>query len=236
VADTDPVIRFREVSKDYRSLRPLRIASLDLCAGEACSLVGFDQAMAEVFVDLVTGRTVPDAGEIHLLGTPTTAIEDGDAWLKTLDTFGLVSERAVLLADFTIEQTLSMPFSFDFDRLPDTVRTRVAAVAAAVGLEAELTRQVATLTALGRQRLRLGCAMSRDPRLLVLEHPTVSLSADEAARFAEDVRRVVGGRTMATVVLTPDRGFGEAATGRVLVLQPATGELKGLSAWRKWFT
>jgi hypothetical protein len=38
------------------------------------------------------------------------------------------------------------------------------------------------------------------------------------------------------VVLTADGTFGEAAAGRVLSLQPATGELKGLSAWRKWFT
>jgi len=104
-----------------------------------------------------------------------------------------------------------------------------------VGLGGELTKQVATLSPLGRQRLRVACAISLEPQLLVMEHPNVSLSVAEASAFAADVRRIAGSRPMATVVLTADGAFGEAAAGRVLSLQPATGELKGLSAWRKWF-
>ena len=60
----DTLIRLRGVSKDYRSLRPLRIAELDLPPGRSLALLGFDQMMAEVFVDLITGAILPDTGEV----------------------------------------------------------------------------------------------------------------------------------------------------------------------------
>lgn len=233
--DPGVVLQIRNVTKDYRSLRPLRIERLEMSDRESCALLGFDQVMTEVFVDLVTGRTVPDTGEIVVCGRPTTAIEDGDAWLKTLNRFGLVSERGVLLAQFTVEQTLAMPFSLDIDELSEEARRRVTALADEVGLGPDLARQVATLSPLGRQRLRLACAISLEPRLLVMEHPNGPLAASEASAFASDVRRIAGSRAMATVVLTADETFGEAAAGRVLTLQPATGELKSPPAWRKWF-
>lgn len=234
--DSVPVLSVRQMSKDYRGLRPLRIADLSLDAAERCAILGLDQSMAEVFVDLVTGRTLPDQGEVLVSGQPTTAIPDGDAWMRTLDTFGIVSERTVLLAQFTVRETLTMPFSFDFEGVPDELRARVRQVAEETGLAGDLDRQVATLTPLGRQRLRLASAVSLAPRLLVLEHANATLSAPEASAFAEDLQRVAGARALATVVLTADRGFAEAAASRVLMLQPATGELKAVSGWRKWFS
>ena len=53
------VLRLSGVIKDYRGLRPLRIAALSVAAGEHVALVGVDQVAAEVFINLVTGATLP---------------------------------------------------------------------------------------------------------------------------------------------------------------------------------
>src|SRR5262245_15213280 len=100
---SDTVLRMRDVHKDYRSLRPLRVKELEMRAGQSVALLGFDQAMSEIFIDLLTGRSVPDAGEVTALGRLTTDIADADAWLGTLDRFGIVSERAVLVGELTVE-------------------------------------------------------------------------------------------------------------------------------------
>ena len=42
---------------------------------------------------------------------PTSAITDGDEWLASLDRFGIVSPRAVLIESATIQQNLAMPFT-----------------------------------------------------------------------------------------------------------------------------
>ena len=44
-------------------------------------LIGFDRPAAEVFVNLITGASLPDTGEVESLGRPTRAIADSDEWL-----------------------------------------------------------------------------------------------------------------------------------------------------------
>ena len=222
------------VRKDYRSLRPLRVKRLEVAAGESVALLGFDQAMAEVFIDLLTGRSVPDEGEVVALGRPTTAIADADAWLATLDRFGIVSERAVLVGELSVEQTLALSYSFALDALSIELKGRVAAIASDVGLGTDLQAPVHALAPLSRLRLRLGRALASDPSILLLDHPSATLSTQDALVFAADVRRVAASRPLATVVLTADRAFAKAAAADVLTLQPATGELERLAGWKRW--
>jgi len=121
----DVLLRLRGVTKDYRSLRPLRIAELDVPAGRSLALVGFDQMMAEVFVDLITGAILPDSGEVVAFGQPTSAIPDRDGWLATLDQFGLLTDRAVLVEQFTVEQNLALPLSVAVEQMSVDMRERV---------------------------------------------------------------------------------------------------------------
>ena len=92
---TAAVLEFAGTSKDYRGLRPLRIESLRVGAGEQVAILGLDQMSAEMFINLATGATLPDAGEIRVFGRATSAIADSTDWLATVDRFGIVSERAV---------------------------------------------------------------------------------------------------------------------------------------------
>src|SRR5450759_1230548 len=132
------------MSKDYRGLRPLRIAELRVAAGDHVAILGFDQASAEVFVNLATGATLPDAGEVSIFGRPTKAINDSADWLATVDRFGIVSERAVLLDALTVIQNLAMPFTLEIEPPPDEVRVRAEALAHEVGLpETSWTKPVA---------------------------------------------------------------------------------------------
>jgi ABC-type transporter Mla maintaining outer membrane lipid asymmetry ATPase subunit MlaF len=231
----EPFVQLRNVSKDYRGLRPLRIESLDVRPGQVVALVGFDQMMAEVLVDLITAAIVPETGEVIVFGQRTREIADRDAWLTTLDRFGLLTERAVLLDQLTVEQNLALPFSIALDDLSSDVRERVARLASEIGLEQYLTQQAVALSPALRLRVRLGRALALDPHVLLAEHPNAALTESERTIFAADLSRIVRARDAACVVLTADRAFARAATDDVLVLQPATGALKPSSGWRRWF-
>src|SRR5688572_4785702 len=93
----DVIVSLRDVSKDYGGLRPLRVERLDLRQGETVALLGLDRAAASVLVDLVTAASLPDSGVVEILGKSTKEIADPDTWLRELDRFGILSERAVLL-------------------------------------------------------------------------------------------------------------------------------------------
>jgi len=231
------LIQVREVIKDSRGLRPLRLQEFDVHERESIALLGFDQAMAEVLVNLLTGAILPDSGTITVFGEQTNSIADAEAWVKTLDQFGLISERAVMLDQLTSEQNLAMPLSLQIHSMPGDLRDRVRRIATEVGLtDDELGTPLGSLAPLSRQRLRLGRALALDPRVLLAEHPNAPLSAADTRAFAELVRHVVAGRRISSVVVTADHAFAAAISPHVLTLQPATGLLKRSSGWRRWLS
>jgi predicted ABC-type transport system involved in lysophospholipase L1 biosynthesis ATPase subunit len=231
-----PAIHVRDVEKDYRALRPLRIRALDVREGESIALLGFDRGAAEVFVDLVTAATVPDTGRIEIFGRPTVDIQDADTWLSSLDCFGIVSERQVVIDAMTVEENLTMPLTMALHDVDAAVRAKVAALTDEVGLSTALSHQpVAALEAASRLRVRLGRALAPDPRILLSEHPNALLEGADLSRLAEEYARLVSRRGITSIVLTADTAFASAVAQRILTLQPATGELKPLSAWRHLF-
>lgn len=231
------ILSIRKVRKDYRGLRPLRIERLELHEAEAVALIGFDRVAAQVFVDLVTGAAAPDEGDIQIFGQSTSAIPDGDAWLQSLDRFGILSDRAVLLEDMAVAQNLAMPFTLELDPIPDAIRVQVAHLAADVGLDAaDLLRRAGQLAPAGRLRVRLARAVALNPRMLLAEHPNAALGAEDMPAFAADFSSLVARRRLASVTLTADHTFASAVAERVLTLDPATGALKGASGWRRWFS
>ena len=221
-----PVLELKDVSKDYQGLRPLRISSLSISSGEQVALVGLDQVSAEVFVNLVTGATLPDRGEIRLFGRATSEIVDSDDWLASVDKFGIVSRRAVLLDALTVVQNLAMPFTLEVEPPSAEMRARAIALAREVGLpESSFDRPVSGLDSLGVFRVRLARAIALDPSILVFEHPTADVAPSDVAELASRCRDVAAGRNIATVVLTADRDFAAASSSRALVHDPASGRL-----------
>jgi ABC-type sulfate/molybdate transport systems ATPase subunit len=230
------LVRLRAVTKDYRGLRPLRIESLELRAGRSMALLGFDQPMAEVLVDLITGAILPDSGDVTAFGMPTTDIADPDSWLSTLDQFGLLTDRAVLVEHFTVAQNLAVPLSLAVEDMPAQIRDRVGELASEVGLTAELDRHTGPASPSTRARIRLGRALALGPRVLLGEHPNATLSREDSDAFAADVSRIVATRGLGSLVLTADPDFARAVATDVLMLKPSTGALEPWSRWRRWFS
>ena len=224
------------LQKNYGALRPLRIQSLEVAAGERVALGGIDGPAAEVLVNLVTGATLPDAGTVHTFGASTAEISDGDEWLASLDRFGIVSPRAVLLEGSTLQQNLALPFTLELDPVPAAIAVQVAALAAECGIAPEHLPQLGgELSAPLRARTHLARALALNPQVLLVEHPTVQVDERERPPLARDFAAAIGGRGMAALIMTMDVEFAGQVAHRSLTLQPATGALVPWKAKRGWF-
>jgi ABC-type transporter Mla maintaining outer membrane lipid asymmetry ATPase subunit MlaF len=222
-----PVLHLSNVRKNYQAIRPLRVRALTISPGERIAISGLDAGAAEVLVNLVTGASVPDEGEVAVLGRNTASIADGDEWLASLDRFGIVSPRAVLLDSATLLQNLAVPYTLDIDPVPADVASRAIALASEAGLTADvLSQPIVRLTAETRMRAHLVRAVALDPQLLILEHPTAGLPEADRRRFGQDVARLAEARSLATLIISQDGEFNAAAAHRTLALNGATGELK----------
>jgi ABC-type lipoprotein export system ATPase subunit len=228
------LISLRGIVKNYQALRPLRIESLTVGAGEVVSIGGVDAAAAELFVGLVTGALLPDSGDVEIFGRSTRDVADSDAWLAMLDGVGIVTDRAVLIAQFSVEQNLAMPFTLEIDPVADAVRPQLMALASEVGLSsAELARPIATAAPDVQARVRLARALALGPRVLLAEHPSATLPRSAVKTFAADLARIAAARQLAAVVLTADDEFAATLGGRRVTLDGATGALRPVSTWRK---
>jgi len=232
-----PVLEIADLSKQYGGLRPLRVAALAVAPGEHVSLVGLDQPMAEVFVNLVTGASVADRGEVTVFGRPTSAIANSTEWLALVDRFGIVSDRVVLLEAMTVLQNLALPLTLEIEPPSAGARARAAALAVEVGLaEGDWEKPIAALDAAARVRVRLGRAVALDPAVLLLEHPTAAIDPRIAPALAAQVRSVAAARGAALIALTADRVFAEGLGGRILELDASTGRLseRGGGWFKRW--
>jgi predicted ABC-type transport system involved in lysophospholipase L1 biosynthesis ATPase subunit len=233
-ADAGIVLEIDQVSKGSGALRPLRISALRLHDGERVSIGGIDAGAGEVLVNLVTGASLPDTGEVRVSGRSTRAIANGDEWLDSLDRFGIVSPRAVLLEGATLLQNLAMPFTLDIEPVSEAIGVRAAALAERCGIEARwLAARAGDLPPAVRLRAHLARALAPEPSVVIVEHPTADVDPDDRRQLGADMVRACGAPHVATLVLTNDDDFARIVAPRNLRLHGATGALKPLR--RRWF-
>lgn len=231
----EPAIHFARVVKNFGGLRPLRLADLAIDTGERVALGGVDAMAAEALVNLVTGASLPDEGRIDVNGHDTAAISDGDAWLASLDRFGIVSERAVLLEESTFLQNLALPLTIEIDAIAVEIRHRVEALAVEAGLPMDrLPALLATATPEERTRVQVARALALDPAILLLEHPSAKLPRTAVTSFARGLAAAISRRGITALAITEDAEFAKPFASRWLTLDGATGVVS--PAKRKWFS
>jgi ABC-type transporter Mla maintaining outer membrane lipid asymmetry ATPase subunit MlaF len=232
----EPLIEVRGVRKNYGGLRPLRLAALSVPPGDRVAILGIDAPSAEILVNILTGATLPDEGEVRLFGRATSSISEADDWLTTLDRIGMVSPRAMLAEDFTVAQGIAMAFTLSLDPIPEAVAADVRRLADEAGLGAQdLGARVSDASPIVKARCRLARALATTPAVLVLEHANALVPAG-AAGFGRDIAALAKARGMAVIALTADEAFAHAAAERVLALDAATGQLQARGGWRRWFS
>ena len=233
MSNVHPLVHIEGVTKQYGGLRPLRVRRLMIGARDRVALAGLDGPAAETLVHLVTGASVPDEGVVRVEGRDTREIATDTEWLASLDRFGMVTARAVLIGPLPIEQNLALPLTLSIDPMASDVRATVERLADLVGLaRARLTDVASTLSAEELVRVHLARALATRPVLLLLEHPTAGV--DEARR-REALGRTLRASTetlgIGWLAVTSDPDFVRGSAATQLTLKPATGEVTGDGRW-----
>lgn len=231
-----PLLSLRGVAKGYGESEPLRIESLDLAATDRVALMGLSRNAAEMFVHLITGAVVPDEGVVRIAGLDTRDIRTDTEWLLSLDRFGLVTNRAVLIDKLATASNLALPLTLAIDPMTDETRAAVERLADAARVaRSKLDAPVSTLTPGERTRVHLARALALGPAMLVLEHPTSDIPGEaDRAEFGTVIAEVAASRGIGWLALTGDETFVRAAGGRRITIDAAgrLGERSGL--WERF--
>jgi signal transduction histidine kinase/ABC-type multidrug transport system ATPase subunit len=183
LANRSPILAVRELSVSYGPLQALTRISLHVREGEVVALAGENGAGKTTLVRCIGGDITPSTGEIVMDGKPLPADP------ASIGRLGI----SVLWQDLALCDNLDIAANLLLGRERRVLASEVRMHTEAARLLRELaidlpatTRDVRSLSGGQRQLVAVARAMSRSPRLLLLDEPTAALGV-VMARQVEDL-------------------------------------------------
>jgi len=204
------MIDVQNVSKAYGPVQALDGVSFHVGAGEIIGLLGPNGAGKTTMMKILTGYLQPDEGQVQIDGLDVLADT-----LQVQRRIGYLPENAPLYPEMSVQSYLKM--IADLRQVPaDAQPALLAAAVRATSLEDHLVRPIGQLSKGYRQRVGLAQALVHQPKLLILDEPTVGLDPTQIVEVRELIRRLAHESTvlLSTHILSEV----EATCDRVIIL------------------
>ncbi|MBL9140205.1 MAG: sugar ABC transporter ATP-binding protein [Verrucomicrobiales bacterium] len=188
----NPILRFTKISKSFFGVKVLREVSFDVPMGRTVGIVGENGAGKSTLMNILGGNLAPDTGAMAFEGRPYAPSAPGDAARAGI---GFVHQELNLFPNLSIAENL---FLNRFPRRsrwwPVVDRRRMLDGARELLKEVRLPHSpdtpVERLSAGERQLVEVAKALGSNARLIILDEPTTSLTAFEAARLFDIMARL----------------------------------------------
>lgn len=166
-AESAAAVELRGIARTLGGRAVLEDISLSISRGELFGLLGPSGSGKTTLVKLMTGIDRADAGAVSMLGEPVPQ-------LKLLKAFGYMAQSDALYNELTGKQNLAF-FGAMFGLKGAVLQARIQAVSKLVALSDHLNKQAAAYSGGMKRRLSLAIALLHEPKLLVLDEPTVGI-------------------------------------------------------------
>ena len=205
-------LQIRGLTKRFGDVQALDGIELDVAAGEFFVILGPSAAGKTTTLRSIAGLERPDRGTITFAGQDITqAPVQGRGMSMIFQTFALYPHLSTFdnLAYPLREQKIGA----------DQIRARVAEIAEMLGISHTLARKPNTLSGGEQQRLAIGRALVRRPKLLLLDEPLTNLDAKLRHDTRAEFKRLHRELGMTMVYATPDQLEALTMGERVAVLR-----------------
>ena len=160
------------ISKKFRRHTALNDMSLDIRDGEFFVLLGPTGAGKTTTLRLIAGLDRPDHGAIHIDG------KDVGNWSAAERDVALVFQYYSLYPHYTVRENLEFPLKSRIRKLaPAEIASRVERVAKTLRIDHLLQRKTDRLSGGEMQRVSIGRAIVREPRVFLMDEPLSNLDA-----------------------------------------------------------
>ena len=210
------------VSVSFDGFRAINNLSFNIGERELRAVIGPNGAGKTTFMDIVTGKTRPDKGQV-LWG------EGSKSLLKMTESqiaragVGRKFQRPTVFEDQSVGDNLVMalkanrnPFAVLAWRPAPITGARVTELAAEVGLSDHIHRQAGQLSHGQKQWLEIGMLLAQEPRLLLVDEPAAGMTLAERELTTALLVRLA--QTRAGVVVEHDMDFVRRLNCKVTVL------------------
>lgn len=234
---TQTLLYLDGVSVAFDGFKALNSLSLTINPGEMRAIIGPNGAGKTTMMDVITGKTKPDQGDVLFAsGIDLTKLDE--ASIANLG-IGRKFQKPTLFEMHSVEDNLRLAFKADrrvfstlFWRDTAAERARVAQLLEIVRLAPLAARPAASLSHGQKQWLEIGMLLAQDPKLLLVDEPVAGMTDAETEATAALLKTIAQDHSV--IVVEHDMAFVRELGVKVTVLHEgsvlAEGPLDQVSA------
>jgi len=198
------------VSRSFDGFKAINNLSLVLDRGEMRAIIGPNGAGKTTMMDIITGKTRPDTGEVFYNGdVDLTKHDEADIAMMGI---GRKFQKPTVFESHTIEENLLLSlkgprsiFPALFYRRSTADTKRIDEILGVIRLGDKRNELAANLSHGQKQWLEIGMLLAQDPKLLLVDEPVAGMTdaeTEETARLLKDINQ-----THSIVVVEHDMHF-----------------------------
>jgi len=197
MSKSNTILYLDGVSVSFDGFRAINNLSLVLDKGEMRAIIGPNGAGKTTMMDIVTGKTRPDEGEVFFDGLVDLTRHD-EAEIAMMG-IGRKFQKPTVFENHTIEENLMLALKGPRSIFPALFHRRSAAEArqiddilGTIRLGDKCNEIAANLSHGQKQWLEIGMLLAQDPKLLLVDEPVAGMTdaeTEETARLLKDIAR-----------------------------------------------
>ncbi len=172
------------LSKTYKGKKAVDEVSIYLDEGESVGLLGPNGAGKSTTISMISSLLKPTSGDVKLNGKST--IKNPSEIRKVL---GVVPQEIALYEELSAYENLKF-FGEIYQVKKDVLEQRIQNVLDMVGLKERQKELVKTFSGGMKRRVNIAAALLHDPKVLILDEPTVGIDPQSRNHILETVRKL----------------------------------------------
>jgi urea transport system ATP-binding protein len=208
------------VTKTFDGFKAINDLNFYLDEGELRTIIGPNGAGKSTFLDLITGRTRPDEGQIEFKDTPVTRKSEYQIYRMGI---GRKFQTPSVYSDHTVYENILLGlkgsrgvWSAIFGKVTPAQNERIFEVLETINLKDKAQVRAGALAHGQKQWLEIGMLIAQDPELMLVDEPAAGMTDEETARTGELLLSLAGKHTI--IVIEHDMVFVRQLASKVTVL------------------
>jgi urea transport system ATP-binding protein len=215
------ILYLEDVNVSFDGFKAINNLSLDIAPGELRCIIGPNGAGKTTMMDIITGKTRPDSGQVFF-GSTIDLLRHNEPEIAQLG-IGRKFQKPTVFEHLTVWENLELALATAKNvkasmvfKLSGVQQDRLCEVLETIRLTEDITRMAGLLSHGQKQWLEIGMLLMQDPKLLLLDEPVAGMTDQETERTAELFLSLKGKHSL--MVVEHDMGFIRQISDIVTVL------------------
>lgn len=178
------IIKMNDVIKRYDNVLALDYLNLEVKKGEVVGLLGPNGAGKTTAINAIVGLLDIDQGDILVFDQTQSGNN-----INLRKKIGLVTQEVTVYNDLSAYENLRF-FGKLYGLKGDHLENRIQEVAKLIGLESRLNDLPKHYSGGMKRRLNIGCALLHEPKLIIMDEPTVGIDPQSRNYILEFVKNL----------------------------------------------